>query len=181
MTQTRDYAPVLPKIGVERSKLLGEIKIKNLTDTNFQDFVAQLKETTYQTQIAKLSLPLTSRKLERAFKENLIESYAKIIRISPKKAKKYLSVQFLRFELENIKTLLKVTIANLSFEQKMSRMYLSIEDYSKNRAVLEEAAKFSTIREVVHAFKSTEYEPALLKGLQSYEKNRSTAIGRAHV
>ncbi len=175
MTQTKDYAPVLPKIGAERSKFISEAKIKSLIDTNFQEFAAQLRDTTYQTQIAKLSLPLSSRKLERAFKENLIEAYKKIIGISPKKAEKYLSVYILRFKLENIKTLIKATIANLSFEQKVSRINLSIEDDPKNRAVIEEAAKFSTIREVVNAFKKTEYEPALNEGLQNYEKNRSTA------
>ncbi len=174
MSQTRLYAAVLAKIGAERSKLLGEVKIKTLSETSLQEFASQLRETTYQTQIAKLPLPLTSQKLERAFKENLIESYEKVIKISPAKARMFLDVYLLRFEIENIKALLKSTIANLSLEQKISKIYFSIEDYLKNRTSLEEAAKFSTIREVVSAFKIKAYASALSLGLQNYEKNRST-------
>lgn len=175
MTKTKDYASVLAKIGAERSKLIGETKIKSMTEINFQEFAAQLKDTTYQTQIAKLLLPVTSRKLERAFKENLIASFEKIIKSSPKKVKKFLSIYLLKFRIENIKTLVKATIANLSFEQKLSKIYLSTEDDSKNRALIEEALKFTTISEVVNAFKKTEYESALNRGLQDYEKNRSSA------
>lgn len=176
MSQTKNYASTIAKIGAERGKLLGEMKIRSLAETSLQDFTSQLRETTYQTQIAKLTLPITSRKLEHAFKENLIVTFEKIINFSPKKVKEYLNVYLLRFEIENIKTLIKSAISNLSYEQKTSRIYFSIEDYFRNRVVIEEAAKYSTIREVVNAFKKTEYESALSKGLQIYEKNRSTAL-----
>ncbi len=104
MTQTTLYASVLAKIGAERSKLLSEAKLKALTESkSLTEFAAQLRDTSYQEQIAKLSLPLTSRKLERAFNENLIETYIKIIKNSPKKARKYLSLYLLRFEIETYK------------------------------------------------------------------------------
>ena len=86
MTQTTRYASVLAKIGAERSKLLSEAKLKALAESkNLTEFAAQLRDTSYQEQISKLSLPLTSRKLERAFNENLIETYIKIINIHLKK------------------------------------------------------------------------------------------------
>ena len=59
----------------------------------------------------------------------------------------------LRFEIENIKALIKATNANLSPEQKLAKIYLSVEDYLKNRSVIEEAAKASTIKQVVNALK----------------------------
>ena len=176
MSQTTLYAGVLAKIGAERSKLLSEVKLKTLTESrDLSAFATQLRETTYQTQIAKVPLPLTSRKLERAFNENLIESYELIVKNSPKNVTKYLNLYPLRFEVENIKALIKAVNANLSPEQKLAKIYLSVEDYLKKRSVFEEAAKASTVKQVVNAFKSTEYASVLNTGLQNYEETGSTA------
>ena len=158
MTQTTRYASVLAKIGAERSKLVSETKLKALAENkSLTELAAQLRDTSYQEQISKLSLPLTSRKLERAFNENLIETYIKIIKYSPKNARKYLSSYLLRFEIEQIKALMKATSAKLSPEQKLAKIYFSLEDYLKRRAVMEEAAKASTPNQIIHALKGTEY------------------------
>jgi len=175
LTQTTLYSRVLVKIGAERGKLLREAKLKALTESkNLQELAAQLRDSSYQEQIAKLSLPLTSRKLERAFNENLIETYLKIVKNSPKKAKRYLDFYLSRFEVENIKTLIKATSAELNPEQKIAKIYLSAENYLENRLVLEEASKASSIRQVVNILKNTEYVSALNLGLQSYEETGST-------
>jgi V/A-type H+/Na+-transporting ATPase subunit C len=127
LSQTTLYAGVLAKIGAERSKLLSEAKIKNLAESkDLSAFTAQLRETGYQAQIAKLPLPITSRKLERAFNENLIESYEKLIKNSPKDVTGFIGLHPLRFEVENIKALVKGTNANLSPEQKLAKIYLSV-------------------------------------------------------
>jgi vacuolar-type H+-ATPase subunit C/Vma6 len=175
LTQTTIYAAVLAKIGAEKSKLLSEAKLKTIVETkSLTEFTGQLRETTYQGQIAKIPLPLTSRKLERAFNENLIEAYIKMTKNTPKTAARFLSVYLLRFEVENIKSLIKAVNAELSSEQKLARIYFSAEDYLKKRAVLEEAVKASNIKQVVNAFKSTEYASALSRGAQSYEENGTT-------
>ena len=59
----------------------------------------------------------------------------------------------LRFEVENIKVLIKATNANLSPEQKLAKIYLSVEDYLKKRSVIEEAAKAPAIKQMVNALK----------------------------
>jgi vacuolar-type H+-ATPase subunit C/Vma6 len=176
LTQTTKYASVLAKIGAERSKLLGETKLKALADSkDLSEFVAQLRDTSYQEQISKLSLPLTSRKLERALNENLIETYIKIISYSPKKARQYLRLYLLRLEFENIKALMKATSAKLSAEQKAAKVYFSVEDYFKRHAVIEEALKASTPTQTIHAFKGTDYFLPLSLGLKTYEETNSTA------
>lgn len=175
MTQTTLYARVLSKIGAERGKLLSEAKLKTLTESkNLSELAAQLRDTSYQEQLVKVSLPLTSRKLERAFHENLISTYVKIIKNSPKNASKYLWLYLLRFEVENIKALIKATNAKLSLEQKIGRIYLPAEDYLKNRSVIEETAKAPDIKQIVKALKKTDYTLALNMGLQSYEEDGST-------
>ncbi len=176
MSQTTQYAAVFAKIGAEKSKLLSEAKIKSLIESkNVPAFAAQLRDTTYQTQISKVPLPLTSRKLERAFNENLIESYVKMIKNSPKKAADFLSVYILRFEVENIKTLIKAINGEMSFEEKMSRIYFSAEDFLGKHVMLEEAAKASTLKQMQNSIKSSMYTGVLSKGMQAYEENGSTS------
>jgi len=176
LTQTTRYASVLAKIGAEKSKLISEAKLKALAENkNLIEFVAQLRDTSYQEQIAKLSLPLTSRKLERAFNENLIDTYIKIIKYSPKKARKYLGLYLLRFEREHIKALMKVAGTKLTPEQKSSKIYFTVEDYLKRRQAIEEAVKASTPTQIIHAFKRTDYFSPLNMGLKNYEENASTA------
>lgn len=176
MSQTTSYAAVLAKIGAEKSKLLSETKIKSLAESkNLAGFVAQLRDTTYQTQIAKMSMPLSSRKLERVFNENLLESHIKMVKNSPGKAAKFLAVYILRFEVENLKTLIKSTNGELDTEAKLARIYFSAEDFLKRRAMLEDAAKASTLKQMQNFIKSSLYASAFSKGLQSYEENGSTA------
>ena len=176
MTQTTRYASVLAKIGAERSKLISEPKLKALAENkSLTEFAAQLRDTSYQEQISKLSLPFTSRKLERAFNENLIDTYIKIIKYSPKKARKYLSLYLLRFEIEHVKALMKATSAKFTPEQKLAKIYFSVEDYFKKRTVIEEAVKASTPTQIIHALKGTEYFSPLSMGLKNYEENTSTA------
>jgi V/A-type H+/Na+-transporting ATPase subunit C len=176
LTQPTRYASVLAKIGAERSKLLTETKLKVLAESkNLTEFAAQLRDTSYQEQIAKVSLPLTSRNLERAFYENLVATYIKMIKYSPKKAREYLSLYLLRFEIEHVKALMKSASAKLTAEQKLAKINFSVEDYFKKRMVFEEAVKASTPTQIIHAFKGTEYFSALNMGLKNYEENASTA------
>ena len=169
------YASVLAKIGAERSKLLNETKLKMLTESkNLPELTAQLRDSSYQDQIAKVPLPITSRKLERAFNENLIATTVKIIKNSPKHTATYLNLYLYRFEAENIKVLIKATNAKLSLDQKLAKIYFSAEDYLRHRLIIEEAAKAQTIKQTVNALKRSEYALALSMGLQSFEENGST-------
>jgi vacuolar-type H+-ATPase subunit C/Vma6 len=176
LTQAIRYASVLAKIGAERSKQISDAKLKALAEnSNLAEFAAQLRDTTYQEQISKLPLPLTSRKLERAFNENLIDTYIKIIKYSPKQVQKYLSLYLLRFEFEHIKALMKATSAKLNSDQKLEKIYFSVEDFFKKRIVMEETVKASNPTQMIHALKGTEYFSPLSLGLKNYEENASTA------
>ncbi len=172
--QTTNYASVLPKIGAERSKFLTETKIKGLSESkNLSEVASQLRDTPYQEQLSRLVAPLTGRKLERVFNENLLESYFKIIKYSPPQAVKYLDLYLTRLETENVKTLVRAANAKLLTAQRLSRLYLPVEKYFDRLTLFEEAAKASGVTQVVHAFKNTEYAEALNMGLKSYEATGS--------
>jgi vacuolar-type H+-ATPase subunit C/Vma6 len=177
LSKTTRYAAVLAKIGAEKSKLLSEAKTKSLAETkNLAAFAAQLRDTSYQTQIAKVPMPLTSRNLERAFKENLIESYVKMIKNSPDTASSFLSIYVLQFEVENLKFLIKATNAGLTTEEKIGGIYFSAEDFLKRRAMFEEAAKVLTLKQMQNQVKSSLYASALSRGIQTYEENCLTSV-----
>ena len=162
-------------MGAERSLLLGEAKLRTLTEAkNLTDFTGQLSETIYEKQIAKIST-LSSRKLEHAFTENLIETYIKIIKNSPKKAATFLQLYLLKFEVENVKALIKAANAKLSPEQKLDKIYFSAEAFLRRGVLFEESSKASDLKETVNSLKSTEYVSALKMGMVSYEADGSTA------
>ena len=170
------YSRVLAKIGAGRGQLISEGKIKSLAEAkSLSEFATQLRDTNYQDQISKVLLLFTSRKLERAFHENLIETYIKIIENSQKNAKQFLSTYLLKVEVENIKALLNVANTKFTPVQNLARIYLSVEDYLKHRNVIEEAVKAPNINQAVNAFKNLPYRSALNMGLKSFEETGSTA------
>jgi vacuolar-type H+-ATPase subunit C/Vma6 len=176
LTDTTQYAPVLAKIGAERSKLLSEAKTKGLSESkNLTEIVAQLRDSTYQEQIARIAPPLTGRKLERAFNENSIETILKMIENSPKQATEFLELYLLRYQIEHLKSLIKAINAKTGVEQRLTRIYFSVEDYFKKHAIIEEVAKASSVSHVVHLFKGTEYSVPLIIALKNYEETGSTA------
>jgi vacuolar-type H+-ATPase subunit C/Vma6 len=175
LSQTKNYAQVLPKIGVERRGLLSDIEVKGLSESkSLSDFVAQLRGSGYQEQISKLTAPFTPKKLERAFNENLINTYLMLIKNLPKNVKPFFELYLERFQIEHIKMLLKTTLVKLSSEEKLSKIYLPVEDYFHNRAIIEEAVKTSTISSVVQVFKKTQYYTSLSEGLKKYDETGST-------
>ncbi|MCW4028871.1 MAG: V-type ATPase subunit [Candidatus Bathyarchaeota archaeon] len=176
MPQTQKYASVLAKIGAERSELLEDVKIKGLVESgNLSDMVAQLRDTSYQEQILHLTPPLTSTKLERAFRENFIETALKIIKYSPKKPAKYLETYLLRLETEHLKGILKATTVNLTTDQKLAKIYVGVEDHFGMHFVFEDAAKAMSVSQVLQVFKDTPYGQALNMGLKSFEETGSTS------
>ncbi len=179
MLQANKYANVLAKIGVKRSNLLDATKFKKLTQTkNLSDFASNLKETIYQERIAKIfgqNLPSSSRELERIFRESLIEDYVNVIKNSPKTASIFLKIYIQRFEVENLKALVKSIHAQLGFQEKKDRLYFQVEDFLRRRSIFEEASKSSDIKQLAEIMKKTDYASALKQGLLSYEENGTTA------
>jgi V/A-type H+/Na+-transporting ATPase subunit C len=173
---TTKYAPVLAKIGAERSKLLSEAKVKGLSESkNIQETAVQLRDSAYQEQIGRIAPPLFGRKLERAFNENFIETLLKIIENSPKQASGFLELYLTAYEVAHIKALLNAINAKLTQEQRLSKIYFPVEDYFKRHVLIEETAKASTVNHAVHLFKDTEYFVPLSIALKNYEETGSTS------
>lgn len=175
MIQTTRYAAVLAKIGVERSTLLSDPKLRSLTECkSLGELASQLRETAYSQTMARINPPVNSRKLEYTLKETLVETYTKIIKYSPKSARSFLTLWLVAIEVENIKILVKAIAANLTNEEKLARIHLSAEEYLKRRTFFEDATRATDLRTFINALKRTGYATALTLGLRRYEETGST-------
>jgi len=175
LNRAKLYSNVLVKVGVERSYLLSENKLKTLTRCkNLEELASELKGTIYGEKLAKIASPYTSRKFERVFRENFTEVCCKMVQNSPENVSEFLKAYLLRFEHKNIKTILRAASVGLSYEEIMSRIYMSVEDFLKRRDILVKAAMATHVKSVVDALKDTVYGPLLSAGLRKYEETRST-------
>lgn len=175
MSQEQLYSNVLVKVGVERSHLLNKEKLERLTDCKtLEEFASELRETIYGEKLTKLMLPYKSRNFERLFRESLIEVGIKIVRSSPEIASSFLKTYLLKFEHENIKTILRAASIGLPSDEITSKIYLSVENFLKRQEIISKAAMAIHVKSVVDVLRSTIYGPSLISGLQKYEETGST-------
>lgn len=175
MNQEQLYSSVLVKIGVERSNLLNKQKLEQLTDCkSLKEFVIELGQTIYEKHLMHLTQPYTTNIFERAFRENFIEVCIKIVRSSPDVASAFLKNYLLKFEHENIKTLLRAISIGLSYDEIKSKIYLPVETFLKRQNLILKAAMTIQVKLAVDALQTTVYGPSLIIGLKKYEETGST-------
>ncbi len=174
MSQAKLYSNVLVKVGVERSHLLSKDKLRALTECkSLDEFASELRETIYEEKLAKITLPYTSKDFERVFRENLIEVDCKIVKNSPESVSQFLKMWLLKFEHENIKTILRAASVGLPYEKIISRIYMSVENFLGMQDIIAKAATAINVRSVVDVLKTTVYRPFLIVGLRKYEETGS--------
>jgi len=175
LSQEQLYSNVLVKVGVERSHLLSKEKLERLTDCKtLEEFTSELRETVYGEKLTKLTLPYTSRNFERVFRESLIEVVIKIVRNSPEIVSEFLKTYLLKFEQENIKTVLRAVSVGLPYDEISNKMYMSVENFLKRQELILKAAMAINVKSVVDVLRTTLYGSALITGLQKCEETGST-------
>lgn len=175
MNQEQLYSSVLVKIGVERSNLLNKQKLERLTDCkSLKEFAVELEQTIYGKNITHLVQPYTANVFEKAFRENFIEVCIKIVRSSPDVASAFLKNYLLKFEHENIKTILRAISIGLPYDELKSKIYLPVETFLKRQKLILKAAMAIQVKLVVDALQNTVYGPSLITGLKKYEETGST-------
>lgn len=175
MSQEQLYSNVLVKVGVERSHWLIKEKLERLTECkNFEDFASELRETVYGEKLSKVTLPYTSKIFERVFWESFIEVSIKIVQSSPETVSPFIIVYLLKFEHENIKTILRSASAGLSYDEISRKIYLPVEAFLKRQEIILKAAMAIHVKSVVDVLQTTLYGSLLIAGLKKYEETGST-------
>jgi vacuolar-type H+-ATPase subunit C/Vma6 len=137
LSQEQLYSNVLVKVSVEKSHLLTKEKFSRLLNSkNLVEYVSELKETIYGQELERLMLPYTTNKLERVFRENFIETCIKIVRNSPDIVSKFLRTYLIKFEHENIKTILRAVSTGLPFDEIKKRLYLNLETFLERKEII---------------------------------------------
>jgi vacuolar-type H+-ATPase subunit C/Vma6 len=175
LSQEQLYSNVLVKVGVERSHLLSKEKLERLTICkNLKEFVSELRDTSYGEKLAKVALPYTSKSIEKIFRENLIGVNIKMLRSSPETVSPFIRAYLLRFEHENIKTILRAASVGLPHDEIKQKIYMPAEVYLRRQDIILKAAMAIQVKSVVDVLKTSPYGPLLVAGLQKYEETGST-------
>jgi vacuolar-type H+-ATPase subunit C/Vma6 len=175
LSQEQLYSNVLVKIGVERSNLLSKEKLQRLTDSNsLTELITELRTTIYGEKLSKLTTPYSTDDLERAFRETFIEVCIKMVKNSPLTVSAFLKTYLLKFEHENIKTILRAISVGLPYDDIKNKLYMSVEKSLKREEVFLKAAMALQVKLAVEALQHTIYGPLLSSGLQKYEETGST-------
>jgi vacuolar-type H+-ATPase subunit C/Vma6 len=169
------YSSVLVKIGVERNYLLSKVKLEQFADVKtLSELNSLLKETTYGENLAKIESPYIVNDFETAFWENFIEVCIKIVRNSPEIISSFLRTYLLKFEHENIKTILRGVSIGLQYDEISGKLYIPVETFLKRPKVILKAAKEIQVKSVVDVLQTTFYGPLLRSGLKNYDETGST-------
>ena len=165
------YKQVMPRITVEKLKLMEQKKIINLVGMSLHHISSELKKTPYRTEISELNTKeLSSIFLEEALLKNFIKTCEKIIELSPKDVRLLLSALLMKFEANCVKTLLRAKEANLSVEESMNYI---IPAGRLNEARCKKTLENSeNIADVIDSLSDMEYGPVLEKAFEVYLKEK---------
>jgi V/A-type H+-transporting ATPase subunit C len=175
LSEEQLYSSVLVKIGVERSHLLSEQKLERLTDCKtLTEFASELGQTVYGKKLTQMTPPYTPNDFERAFRENFIEVCIKIVHNSPDVVSAFLKTYLLKFEQENIKTILRAVSIGLPHDEIINKLYLPVEKFLKRQELILKAAMAIQVKLVIDVLQNTLYGDSLITGLQKYDETGST-------
>jgi len=165
------YKQVMPRITVEKLKLMEPKKITNLVGMSLHHISSELEKTPYRPEISELNTKgLSSISLEQALLKNFIKTCEEIIELSPKDVRLLLSALLMKFEANCVKTLLRAKEANLSVEESMNYIIPAgrlSEDRCKK--TLENS---ENIADIIDSLSDMEYGPVLEKAFEVYLKEK---------
>jgi V/A-type H+/Na+-transporting ATPase subunit C len=154
-----NYPYAVTRVRAMKSKLLPKESYPRLLNMGIDEITRFIQESEYKNDVDELAMKYSGGDLaEHALNRNLALTYDKLARITAGELN-YLVVQYLkRYDIWNIKTLLRGKIFNASAEDIQESLIAAGEfTYTS----MSELAAKSTYKEVIEALKYTEYYPLL--------------------
>jgi len=174
LIRVSDYSQVVVKAASERSYLLKKEQIESLAESkDLNELASRLKGSPYEPFIKSIK-QISASKLQHAFKQELIRVFEKMIRFSPREINFFLKDYISYFEIENLKSLLRMKHIGAPADDLAGRLHLSAEEIFKMKERFIQAARAEDVKAAVEVFKGTVYEPILSEGLAKYEETGST-------
>ncbi len=110
-----EYAYVFARIRARISDMLDDRFLKELADARKDDFLALMLESPYKTVFEGLNR-VDARAIEKALKQELIDQYLMVIRSTNPPTKDFLIELFRRFEVMNVKAIIRAKLARVTEE-----------------------------------------------------------------
>ena len=160
-TGSSNYAYAVTRVRAMKSKLLPKESYPRLLNMGIDEITRFIQESEYKNDVDELAMKYSGGDLaEHALNRNLALTYDKLVRITSGELN-YLVVAYLRrYDIWNIKTLLRGKLYNASVEDILESLIAAGEfTYTS----MSELAAKATYQEVIEALKNTEYYPLLQK------------------
>ncbi|AKB17473.1 MULTISPECIES: V-type ATP synthase subunit C [unclassified Methanosarcina] len=156
---TSNYAYAVTRVRAMKSKLLPKETYPRLLNMGIDEITRFIQESEYKNDVDELAMKYSGGDLaEHALNRNLALTYDKLLRITSGELN-YLIIAYLkRYDIWNVKTLLRGKIFNASVEDILESL-ISAGEFTYT--LLSELAAKDTYQEVIDALKETEYYPLL--------------------
>ncbi|MHA1130490.1 MAG: V-type ATPase subunit [Candidatus Helarchaeota archaeon] len=145
---------LLPKVAFEKSKLLSRSQYKELISSrDIKEFVLKLRKIKYfKIEEEKKLTPIL---IEFQLKEVLFLVFEKIIREAPKKFQEFFLCYILKYEMENIKALVRRFRKEIT--QNEIPIHYTVETILRRNKLLQEALRTSNIASLMEVLKKLPY------------------------
>ncbi|GBF36040.1 V/A-type H+/Na+-transporting ATPase subunit C [Methanofervidicoccus abyssi] len=161
------YAYVNARIKSMEARLLDDYKLNELIEAgSLVEVVGFLEDTDYGRYISATSKDVYS--IEKGLDMHLAHVYKTLAEISPDRSKKILKLFEKKYDVKNIKTILRAKYVGLDSESTF-KMLIPLGTIPENK--LRELCEAKTVEEVVNGLEGTEYSKVLSEKLSIYEES----------
>lgn len=150
------YAYTNTRVRVMKAKLINPLEYSKLMKMSLDQIARYLQETEYKKEIDELGTKFEGADLiEYAINRNLTNSFKKILNFSLKDSKKTIRIFLKKYDVWNIKTILRGKQSKETEEEILQNLIPAGE---LSEELLKEAVKkASSVQEAIEFFKNTEY------------------------
>ncbi len=163
------YSYIGPKIHGMITFMLTKDNFDELVKKNLNEVYSFLEHTPYQEVISAVPIEhFDSATFEKFLVDHFLTTFDNIKRNSPKEVGSLLDAMLNKFEVENLRIILRAKIAGLNVDETMSYI-IPVREFSEEfcKSLLE---KSENVEDIVHLLMRTDYGPALAKGLKDFEE-----------
>lgn len=151
----KTYPYTNARVRAMRSNLVTDSEYRKLQKMELADIAELLSNRGYRQEIEELGAEYSGSELiERALKRNLSNTYMKLLRISPDEVETLLWAYYHKFEIQNLKTILRMQLRPERSDVSETLMPTSTMD----QETLQQLQQMDSAEEVLDAFQIAEFE-----------------------
>lgn len=167
LMETAPFAYVNARVRSMESRLLDEQKFNELIESaGMSEFIGFLEDTDYGEYIKDSSDMMS---VEKALNTHLAHVYGALANMSPEKSRKILKLFEKKFDVQNIKILLRTKYIGLGAEDT-SKLIIPLGTIPESK--LRELCETKTVEEVISGLEGTEYSKILSDEIAIYEQTK---------